>query len=154
PGGVVVSGISWKELFQCSRRPVGGERFAERSAYSSEGKTKTEMECADVFARLPVGINSIIEPNRADRQFVTQAPADRVMHVVNARLFGRGQEIAGIIKHRALEFAIDRKSVLDIEDGEKLTADRIAFWIVRTEIALAVTAHSSGAAIEEAFVDR
>ena len=112
------------------------------------------MKCANVFARLPVGINSIIEPNRADRQFVTQAGADRVMHVINSGLFGCGQEIARVIKQRALEFAIDRKSVFEIEDGEKFAADRVALWIAWAEVALAITAHSGGAAIEETFVDR
>src|SRR5947207_3612679 len=76
------------------------------------------------------------------------------MHVVDSRLLGRGQKIASIVKEGALQFAKNRKSVLDIKDGEKLAADRVAFSIMRSEIALAITADGSGAAVEETFVDR
>src|ERR1051325_8420331 len=41
-----------------------------------------------------------------------------------------------------------------MEHGEEFAADGIAFRIVRSEIALAVTAHGGRAAVEETFVDR
>src|SRR5437867_11717705 len=76
------------------------------------------------------------------------------MHVVDSRLLGRGQKIASNVKEGALQFAKNRKSVLDIKDGEKLAANRVAFSIMRSEVALAITAVGSGAAVEETFVDR
>src|SRR6266705_2298131 len=119
-----------------------------------KSKAKTEMERADIFARLPIGIKSIVEPDGTDWQFVTQAAAKRVMHVVYPRFLGCGQEISRVEKERALQLAQKRKSVLDVKDGKKLTADRVAFWIMRPKVAFAITAHGSGAAVEETFVDR
>src|SRR5437867_3983906 len=112
------------------------------------------MEGADIFARLPIGIESVIEPDGADRQFVTQAGAESVMHVVHARFFGCGQKISRVEKERPLQFAQNRKSVLDVENSEKLTADRVALWIMRPEVAFTIAAHGGGAAVEETLIDR
>ena len=122
-------------------------------ATASEGKPETEMERAVVFVRVRVGIEAVIQSNRTDGQFVTQTDTERVTQIVEAGFFGRRQKISGIGKERALKLADNWKRVFDIEDGEKFAADGIAFGIVRTELALAKTAHGGGAAIKEAFVD-
>jgi len=112
------------------------------------------VERAKVFARLAIRIPSVIETDRSNRQLVTQAGAKGVTHVVNSGFLGRGKEIAGIEKQCALEFAVDRKCVFDIEDGVELAADRISFGIERAERALAETADAGRAAVEKALVNR
>ena len=130
-----------------------------RGVSALKRKTKTEMECALVFAGAPVGIVSVIEADGADGQFVTKTDAHRVTHVVEAscevlKRIGRvWEQIAGINENRAEQFAINREGLLDVEDGVEFTADRIPI-IVRAELAFAEAAHSRAAAVEESFVNR
>src|ERR1700720_3832041 len=84
-----------------------------------ESKAETEVKRAEIFARLAIRIPSVIETDRADRQFVTQAGAETVTHVVHARLFGSGKKVAGIEEERALKLTINRKGVFHIKDREK-----------------------------------
>src|SRR5947208_31521 len=108
----------------------------------SKGEAEAEMKRAEIFARLAVGIPSVIEPNWTDRQFVAQPEPEPVTHIVKPWFFGSRQEISGVEKRCALELAVNRKGVLDIEDRIKLTANRVPFWIVRTKISLAETTHA------------
>src|SRR5437016_3467999 len=98
------------------------------------------MKAAEIFAGRAIWIQAIAEPNRPDRQFVAQAAAERVTHVIHARLFGSGKKIARIEEERALQLTENRKCVFDIEDRIKLAADRISFWIEWPERPLAKTA--------------
>src|SRR5437016_14343358 len=52
----------------------GNESAADMCSPShfSKGKTKTEMERAEIFLRVRVGIDSLVKSNRADRYFNTQ----------------------------------------------------------------------------------
>src|SRR3954470_17318307 len=111
------------------------------------------MESAEIFAGAPVGIESVIETNRADRQFVTQPKADRVTHVVKTGLFGIGNQGASIGEHSPFEFAEERERVFNIEHGIELAANRVAMQIVRPEIALSKTTNGGASAVEETFVD-
>ena len=101
------------------------------------------MKRTDVFTRLAVGIESIVEPNRADGQFVTQTDPESIVHVIDAGFLGGRQEIAGIKEERALQLSQNWEGVFYIKDGVKLAANRIAFWVVRPKVALAVAADSS-----------
>src|SRR5437764_9733193 len=107
------------------------------------------MKRAKIFSRRAIRIPPVIEPNRTDRQFVTQSAAERVTHVVHARFLGSGKQIAGIKKERALKLSVNWKGVLDIEDGVELAADRISFGIVRAEIAFAKTSHAGRATVKK-----
>src|SRR5947209_8765523 len=124
-----------------------------------EREAETEMEGTDIFTGAPIGIISVVEPDRTNRQLVAEPDADRVTHIVETsghaleRVGRIREQIARIDEDRAEKLAVNWKCVLDIEDGEKFAANRIAV-IVRTEIAFAETAHSRAAAIEEAFIDR
>src|ERR1700719_3146076 len=120
----------------------------------SKRKAETKMKRAKIFPRLAVRVPSVIQPDRTDRQFVAQSAAERVTHVVHARLFGSGKQIAGIKKERTLELAVNRKRIFDIEDGVEFAADWISLGIVRSEIAYAETANAGGAAVKEALVNR
>ena len=112
-------------------------------------EAKAEMEGAGIFARARVGIVAVIEPDRADRQFVAQPDADGVTHVIEAggdarkRVVRVRQQIAGVEKDRAEQFAINRESVFDIEDGEELAADGMIV-VVRAEVAFGEAAHRVG----------
>src|SRR6266567_287115 len=112
------------------------------------------MKRPKVFAWRAVGIPSVIEPDRTDRQFVTQAAAERVSHIVHPRLFGSGKKIAGIKEECALQLAVNRERVLDIEDGVEFAADRISLRIMWAKVALAKTSDRSCATVEEALIDR
>jgi hypothetical protein len=68
----------------------------------SKRKTETEVERAEIFELVRVGIHTVVETNRANRQLVTQASTDRVAHVVQANVLGGGQQIASVSKHSAL----------------------------------------------------
>src|SRR5438094_8624204 len=111
------------------------------------------MKRAKVFSRRFIGIPSVIETDRTDRQFVTQAAAERVTHVVNAGLFRSGKQVSGIKEQCALELTVNRKRVFDVEDRIEFAADRISFGIMRAEVALTETAHSGSATVEESLVD-
>ncbi len=47
----------------------------------SKGKSETEVKCTEIFEFVRVGIHTVIETNRADRQLVTQTGTDRVAHI-------------------------------------------------------------------------
>src|SRR5262249_16598689 len=121
---------------------------------ASERKSETEMKRAEVFELVRVGIDSIIETNRADWQFVPQTSANRVAHIVQANVFGCRQKIAGVRADRPRNRAEYRKGVLDIENREECTADRMAVIVVRAKVAFAKTAYRCSAPIEESFIDR
>src|SRR5438309_7943179 len=99
------------------------------------------MKRAKVFARLAIRVPSVIEPDRTNRQFVTQAGAEAVAHVVHARLFGSGKKVAGVKEERALKLTINRKGVFHIKDREKFATDRISLRIRRAKLAFAETTH-------------
>src|SRR5690348_1836661 len=98
------------------------------------------MKRSEIFAFMPVGVVSVIETDRTDRQFVTQTNSERVTHVIETRMFRSGQKISRVEKCCALELSIDGERVLDIEDGVELASNRIALWIVRTKRSFAETA--------------
>ncbi len=98
------------------------------------------MKCAKVFVFLRIGVKSVIEPDWADRQFVTQTESESVAHFVEAWMFGGRQKISGIEKRCALKLAVNRKRVFNIEDRVKFAADWISFRIERAEVALTKTA--------------
>jgi len=112
------------------------------------------MKRAKVFSRRFIGIPSVIETDRTDRQFVTQAAAERVTHVVNAGLFRSGKQVAGIKEQCALELTVNRKRVLDIENRVEFATNRISLRIRRAKLAFAKTAHRGRSAIKKALVDR
>src|SRR6266478_170736 len=106
------------------------------------------MKRAKVFSRRAIRVPSVIEPDRTDRQFVTQAAAERIMHVVHTGFLGSGKQVAGVKKECALKLAVNRKRVLDIENRVEFAADRISFGIMRAEVALTETAHSGSATVK------
>src|SRR6476646_10664586 len=117
-------------------------------------KTETEVKRAEIFELARVRIHTVVETNRADRQLVTQTPANRVPHVAQPNVLGGRQQIPSVSKHRALQFTENRECVFHVEDRKKFSADRVTVIIMRAEFALAETAHGRGAAIEKPFVDR
>src|SRR5437588_1487808 len=120
----------------------------------SKRKAETEMKRAKVFPWRAIRIPSVIEPSRTDRQFVAQAPAERVTDVVDAGLLGSRKQVARIKEQCALELAVNRKRVFNIEDGVEFATDRISLRIVRSKIAFAETADAGGAAVKKALVNR
>src|SRR5215468_6698951 len=117
-------------------------------------KTETEMKRTEIFELVRVGIHTVVEANRADRQFVTQTRANSIAHVVEPNVLGAGQQVASVSKYGALQLAENWECVFNIEDSEKFSADRMTMIIVRTEIALGETVNRRGAAIKKTFVDR
>src|SRR3984893_16660521 len=111
------------------------------------------MKGAEVFSRLAIWVPSVIESNRTDRQFVTEAAAEPVAHVVHAGFFGSGKQVAGVKEQCALELTVNWKRVFDIEDRIEFAANRISFRIVRAEIAFAKTTHGGGASVEKSFIN-
>src|SRR5437588_12358521 len=111
------------------------------------------MKRAKVFSRRFIGIPSVIETDRTDRQFVTQAAAERITHIVHTGLLGSRKQVAGVKEQCALELAVNRKRVFDIEDGIKFATDRISLRIRRAKLAFAKTAHRGRSAIKKALVD-
>src|SRR5436309_9371966 len=83
---------------------------------TSKRKTETEVERAEIFELVRVRINTVVEANRADRQFVTQTSTNRIAHVVQPNVLGSRQEIASVSKYGALQFAENWKCVFNIED--------------------------------------
>src|SRR5438445_2833238 len=79
--------VSEKFPVACRRTIVG---------LALEGKTETKMKRAEIFAPLAIGIPSVIESNRADRQLVTQTATKSVAHVVYTRFLGSWEKIAGV----------------------------------------------------------
>ena len=112
------------------------------------------MECAEIFVWARIGIDAVIEANRADGQLVAQARTYGVPHIAKANILRGRQKITRISEYGALQFSENRKSVFDIKDGIEFAPDGVTVIVVRTEIAFAETAHRCGAAIEKALVDR
>src|SRR5207253_2214294 len=107
------------------------------------------MKRAKVFSRRFIGIPSVIETDRTDRQFVTQAAAERITHVVHTGLFRSRKQVSGIKEQCALELAVNRKRVLDIENRVEFATDRISLRIRRAKLAFAKTTHGGGAAVKK-----
>src|SRR5579885_1877767 len=105
-------------------------------ALASKGETKTEMERAEVFEGPRVRIDPIIEANGTDGEFVAQACADGVSHVIEAYLFMFRQKICLVCILRAFLFTQNRERVCYIKHGEKFAAHRVTVIIVRTKLAL------------------
>ena len=129
------------------------ERSLREKATKSKRESEAEVERADVFIRALIRIVTVIHTNGADRQLITQTQANRVTHVVKSRIFCTHQQIAGIEKHRAQEFAVKWKGVFHIHDREKFTANRVIPQIMRTEIAFRKTSHGRAAAVKKALVN-
>src|SRR5439155_804496 len=141
----------------CSRRSVGGtdqDMINTSAPLQLKSKAETEMEGAEIFACARIGIDAVIEANRAHRQLVAQARAYGVAHIVETNIFRRRQKITRISKYGALKFSKNRKGVFDIKHGKEFSADRMTMIIVGSKIAFAETAHGCSAAIEKTFVDR
>src|SRR6266571_8280832 len=117
-------------------------------------ESKAEMKRAEIFARMSIGIITIVRAHRTDRQFVAQADPHPVTHVAEPGLTCLGQKITGIDEKRALQFSINRKGVFRVHDREKFTANRVIAPVVRPEIALPKTAHGRAATIEKSLIDR
>src|SRR5439155_23463443 len=107
------------------------------------------MERAEIFVRARIGIDSIIEANRTDRQLVAQARSDRITHIVEANVLGGRQKIARISEYCGLQFSQYRKGVFNFANGVKFCADGMTMIIVRANFAFDEAAHGFGAAIEE-----
>src|SRR4029077_9443522 len=105
------------------------------------GETKTEMERPEIFVFARIGIDAVIEANRADGKFVAQAGADAVAHVVETGIVCVGEEVAGIDKKGTLQFAIKWKGIFHFKNGVDPPADRKTMAIMRAELALAETSH-------------
>src|SRR6476620_3742280 len=116
-------------------------------------KTETEVERTKIFELVRVRIHTVVETNRADRQFVTHTSTNRVAHITQPNVLGGRQQIASVGKHGALQFAENRECVFHVEDRKKFSANRMTVIIVRAEFALAETADRCGSAIEKPFVD-
>ena len=119
-----------------------------------ESEAETEMERAEIFVAMTIGINSVIETDRPDRQLIAKAATNPVTHVAQSRIFRAWQQIAGIGKERALQFAKNRKGVLGVKHRLKFAADWMALAIVRAKIALGETSHGGVPTIEKTLVDR
>src|SRR5690349_5945725 len=65
-------------------------------------KTKTKMKRAHVFMLARIWVHPVIEPDRPDGKFVTQACADRIAHVIETGFIRIGKQVAGIEKNRTL----------------------------------------------------
>src|SRR5205814_8802996 len=75
----------------------------------------TSIHTLSLHDALPI-FPSVIETDRTDRQFVTQAAAERITHVVHTGFFRSGKQVAGVKKECALKLTVNRKRVLDIEN--------------------------------------
>src|SRR5207237_10197818 len=75
-------------------------------------------------------------------------------HVVEAGIVRVGEQVAGIDKNGALQFAIKWKGIFHVENGVELPGDRKTMAIMRAEFALAETAHSGAAAVGETLVNQ
>ena len=53
----------------------------------SKRESKTEMKRAEIFVGAGIGVESVIETDRTDWQFVTQTKPERVAHVIEAGMF-------------------------------------------------------------------
>src|SRR5204863_6655773 len=95
-------------------------RTARRSVSYLKRKAKAKMERTKIFARLAIGIPSVVEADRTDGQFVTQSGAERIVHLIKPGFLRCRQKIPSIVKERALQFTENRKRVLNVEDGEEL----------------------------------
>src|SRR6476659_2407156 len=93
-------------------------------------KAETEVERAEIFKLARVRIHTVVEANRADRQFVTQTSTNRVAHIAKPNVLRGRQQIASVGKHGALQFAENWECVFNIEDRKKFSADRVAVIIV------------------------
>src|SRR5262245_30311152 len=97
----------------------------------SKSKAKAEMKRAEIFERVRIGIDAVVETDRTDRQFVTQPRADGVAHVVHANIFRAWEKIARIGENRHLQFTENWERVFDIEHGIEFSTDGMAMIIVR-----------------------
>ena len=111
------------------------------------------MERAEIFIGVRIGIDAVIEANRADRQFVAQARAYGIAHIVKANILRAWQKVPGISEYGALQFSENRESVFDIKDGKEFSTHRMTVIIVGTKITFGETAHCCRAAIEKTFVN-
>src|SRR6267378_3695163 len=127
--------------------------FLARANVASKCKTETEVKRAEIFELARVRIHTVVEANRADRQLVTQTPANRVAHITQPNILGGRQQIPSVSKHRALQFAENRECVFHVEDGKKFSTDRMTVIIVRAEFALAEAAYRCGSAVKKPFID-
>jgi hypothetical protein len=94
-------------------------------------KTETEVKRAEILELARVRIYTVVETNRADRQFVTQTPTNRVPHIAQPNVLGSRQQIASVGKHGALQFTENRECVFHVEDRKKFSANRMTVIIVR-----------------------
>src|SRR6266481_4651006 len=101
----------------------------QREMPPSKRKTETEVKRAEIFELMRVRIYTVIEANRADRQFVTQASTNRIAHVIQPDILRRRQQISSVSEHGALQFAENRECVFNVEDGKKFSADRMTVII-------------------------
>ena len=129
------------------------ERSFREEATKLKRESETKVKRAGGFIHSWIRIDAVIQTDGADRQLITQTQANRVTHVVKSRIFCTHQQIAGIEKHRAQEFAVKWERVFHIHDREEFTANRVIPQIMRTEIAFRETSHGRAAAVEEALVD-
>jgi hypothetical protein len=111
------------------------------------------MERAGVFIDPRIGIDAVIETDRADGQFITQPYAHRIAHVVETWFFRCREQIARVREQRALQFAENWKGVLDIKDGEKFTSDWMTFWVMWTEIPITKASHGVASPNEKTLID-
>src|SRR5205814_6406624 len=98
--------------FICTRLKPGNGRTS-----ASKRKTETEVKRPEIFELARVRIHTVVEANRADRQFVTQTPTNRVAYVAQPNVLGRRQQIAGVSKYGALQFTENWECIFNIEDG-------------------------------------
>src|SRR5437879_13509452 len=97
------------------------------------------MERAEILVFVRIGIDAVIEADRADGEFVAQAGADAVTHVAETGIVCVGEQVAGLDKNAALQFAIKWKGIVDVENGVELVADRKAMASSQPEVAAAET---------------
>src|SRR6266516_112586 len=131
PGAVIRdAGNPACKFSRCKRRLMGRQDCLPHGS-PLKRKTKTEVERAEIFELVRVGIHSVVEANRTDRQLVTQTSTNRVAHIVQPNVLGGRQQIASVSKHRALQFAENWECVFNIEDRKKFSTDRMTVIIVR-----------------------
>src|SRR4030095_282281 len=114
---------------------------------------KAEVKCTEIFILAAVGIDTVIEEDRADRKGVAQPHTEGVTHVADTQ-FRVTAKIAGVGEDGPLQSASDRKGQLGIEHGEELATERMSLVVLRSQIPLGETAHGRRTAIEESDIDR
>src|SRR5687768_13992947 len=100
--------------------------------------------------------DTVIDSNRGSecRNFQPDADTYVAVDIVPAEVIRVFVDKAGVVEHGASNLLHDRERILDGDSRERLTADRLVVFVLRTDIAEAEAAEVVGAAEVEPVIDR